>query len=71
MYLITKKPTTISLLFALLMILPVCQAKNYKIATISPDTLSWMKKLREGPRLSDFLTAAGVPRLVARLLNRI
>ncbi|MCZ6501313.1 MAG: TRAP transporter substrate-binding protein DctP [Gammaproteobacteria bacterium] len=42
------KLSTISLLVTLLILLPVCQAKNYKIATISPDGLSWMKKLRAG-----------------------
>ncbi len=42
------KLSTTSLLVTLLMLLPVCQAKNYKIATISPDGLSWMKKLRVG-----------------------
>jgi len=42
------KLSTVSLLVTLLMLLPVCQAKNYKIATISPDGLSWMKKLRVG-----------------------
>lgn len=40
------KLTRISLLVALLMPLSPAQAKDYKIATISPDGLSWMKKLR-------------------------
>ncbi|MCB1646093.1 MAG: TRAP transporter substrate-binding protein DctP [Pseudomonadales bacterium] len=37
-------------LMALLLIVagPVAQAKTFKIATVSPDGLGWMKKLREG-----------------------
>jgi TRAP-type C4-dicarboxylate transport system substrate-binding protein len=35
-------------LITLLLLAPVAEAKNFKIATISPDGLSWMKKLRLG-----------------------
>ena len=36
------------ILVAMLLLVPVADAKNFKIATISPDGLSWMKKLRIG-----------------------
>jgi TRAP-type transport system periplasmic protein len=42
------KQTFSFILVVLFLLVPVAQAKNYKIATISPDGLSWMKKLRIG-----------------------
>jgi TRAP-type C4-dicarboxylate transport system substrate-binding protein len=38
----------VALLLLVPVLVPVAQAKNFKIATISPDGLSWMKKLRVG-----------------------
>jgi len=38
----------IALLLVPLIVVPVAEAKNFKIATVSPDGLSWMKKLRVG-----------------------
>jgi TRAP-type transport system periplasmic protein len=54
------KLTTMSLLTMLLLVAPVSQAKNYKIATISPDGLSWMKKLRAGIKEIDTRTGGRV-----------
>ena len=38
----------VTVCLALCLLIPEAAAKNYKIATISPDGLSWMKKLRSG-----------------------
>ncbi len=38
------------ILFALLVFAPTAPAKTFKIATVSPDGLSWMKKMRAGTK---------------------
>ena len=49
-----------ALLFGLIIQVPTVNAATFKIATISPDSLSWMKKLRSGAKQIEELTEGRV-----------
>ena len=49
-----------ALLFGLIIQVPTLNAATFKIATISPDSLSWMKKLRSGAKQIEELTEGRV-----------